>query len=339
VNDEELGHALGTALAAPDMQVAPYAGARLRERARRQRTERLAVGGAAALVLVVLVAVGAVRITAALSTPSIAAAAQASPVRMLHTPLTIRMGPEAQKIKWPPCDAGSPNRRGNFCQKGPIMDVDEVAELKATDREVSVRMQPDDATMLELYTRPQQRSDLVVQVGTRSLPARYDEGVLRITTPTPARAEAFVATAGPYRPVARTGPGPLDHHLQVHRAQSSCHDSKLGLFRQVGQCLTLGTPFVSIGDADLEVHRPDRSGSGWSVSIAPTGSTRDGLARWTAAHVGEQIYYVIPDPTGKSMGYAINPATVTTVRGRMTTIEIPVPDAGAALALISRMRS
>jgi hypothetical protein len=173
------------------------------------------------------------------------------------------------------------------------------------------------------------------------LPARYGDGILRITAPTPAQADALVAAAGPYRPVARTGPGPLDRRrLEVVLAHSTCHDGEGGLWRQVGQCITLEKdPVVSIVDADLEVHRPDRSGSDWTVSVGLSKSNRDTLARWTAAHVGQHIYYMLPDPAGKNGGHAINPATVTRVQGRMTTIEIPVPDAGAAMALISRMRS
>ena len=62
---------------------------------------------------------------------------------------------------------------------GPLYHVDEVAGLQVTDGEVAARMLPDDARMVELYTRPRQRPDLVVQVGSRSLPARGSADPLR----------------------------------------------------------------------------------------------------------------------------------------------------------------
>jgi hypothetical protein len=331
VNEEELGHVLGTALAPPDLQVMPYAGARLRERARRQRAGRLAAGSAAALVLVVLAAFGAVRITTARSTPSVAAAAKASPVRMLHTSLAIWLGPEAQQDAWPPCGSQPP------CPELPISTLSVVAELRVTGNQVAARMLPDDATMFELYTHPKQRADLVARVGSRSLPARYADGVVRITAPTAAQAAALAAAAGSYRPVAPTGPGPLDREpLQMYAVQSTCHSGPEGLWRLVGQCLTAGAdPVISIRDADLRLRR---SGSEWTLAVGLNRPDRDTLARWTAAHAGQQILYMIP--RGKSLGpEPVNASSVTRVSGRMTSIEIPVPDAGAGMALISRLRS
>lgn len=356
MNDEELGRALGTALAAPDLEAAPYAGARLRERARRQRAQRLAVGSAAALVLVVLAAFGAVRVVAdrpaggtAAAAPTgsvlvpageLAAAAAASPVRRLHTELSLWLGPEGRKIQWPPCapPGADPRQPVRYCQRVQIDSWDELAELTVTDGEIGARLLPDDATILELYTRPQQRSDLLIRVGSRSLPARYENGVVRMTAPTAAQADAFVAAAGPYRPAGKTGPGPLTTHLDVVAAYSWCHSGPEGLWRQVGQCLTTdGHPVISVGDADLQVRR---SGADWTVRIGLGKADRNTLAQWSAGHVGQRILYMVPlvNPAGY-VGLDVNPATVTTVSGRMTTIDIPVPDAGAASALISRLRS
>jgi hypothetical protein len=122
--------------------------------------------------------------------------------------------------------------------------------------------------------------------------------------------------------------------LEVRPAFSMCRTGPTGLWRQVGQCLSADVPVVSVRQAELQVFR---SGSSWSVRIGLVAADRDKLGRWSAAHVGQQIVYVVPRL--QDGGRDANPATVTTVRGRTTTIEIPVLDAGDAVALISRFRS
>jgi hypothetical protein len=333
VNDDELGRALGTALAAPEVLPAADAGARLRARAHRERTERWMAGGVAVLVLAILAAAGVVRIAAVGPAPT--AAAGPSTLRMLHTSLDVWLGPKAAKIPWPPCGAQG------YCPPLPILTMDQVAGLRTTATgQVVVRLMPDRARMFELYTRPVQWSDLQIRVGARSLPATYSDGILRATAPTAAQAEELVAALGLYQPVGRTGPGRLDKPLQVYAADSICRGTNAGpegLWRQVGQCLAASMA-VSIDDANVEVHGPDGHGSGWSVTIDAAGPARERLARWSAANLGQQVVYGIPDPAYPSGGYVENEATITVVRGEMTSIRIPVLNEAAAQALVSRLR-
>jgi hypothetical protein len=347
VNDEELGRMLGTALAAPPLQAAPDAGVRLRARAHRRRTERLASGAAVAVVLVLLTTLGAVRIATdrpapgiPTATPSVvgpeelATAAASSPVRRLHTPLTLWLGPDAQKIQWPPCGPGNPGQPVYYCQKRLMMFWDEVAELRVTGSEVAARLLPADAANLERVVHPMQRSDLVVRLdtGSRSLRARYTDGVVQMTAPTSAQAHSFVAAARPYRPRIRTGPGPLQTRLQVRPASSVCRDGQPGLWRE---CLSSGQPVVATRTADLQVLR---TGPRWTLRIGLTAADTTTLARWSAGHVGQRILYMAPRADG-GVGMTVDQAILTTVPGRMTSIEIPVIDAGDALVLISRLRA
>jgi hypothetical protein len=327
VNDDELGRALATALAAPDVQAAPDAGAKLRARARRQQTRQWLVGGALTAVLAVLVALGAVRAAPA-SDPAPVAAGPSLGHSLLRVPLAVQLDP--------PCPKAS------TCAPLPVLTIDEVRAVRVIDLPergavVEVTLTGDDDRTVARTPLPQQ-ADLTAGAGALSYPATYRPGTLRIRVPTPRLADQLVALLGPYEPVARTGPGRLDRPLQVWLVVGSggplCSDidgvpHTLAVNRP-GECLLLTGPAVTIDAADVRVVPPTAGvGGDWVVSLVPSGPARRALADWSARHVGRRVAVGID-------GRLVGPAPV--LAGGLWSLEIPVADRDAAVAVVSRMR-
>jgi hypothetical protein len=327
VNDDELGRALATALAAPDVQAAPDAGAKLRARARRQRAQQWAVGAAVTAVLAVLLGLGLIRAPSELAPVATGVSYGHS---LLRVPLAVQLSPVPCPI---PVSAG--------CPPPPVVTLDEVLGLRVTELPesgaiVEVTLTRDDDRTMARTPLPQQ-AQLTAVAGTLSYPAMFRPNIVRIRVPTPELADELVALLAPYQPVARTGPGRLDRPLQVWWVRAAgaplCavtfdipHTSKVN---RLGECLFLAGPVVTIDAADVRIRPPSVGGADWVVTVDPSGPARRALADWTAGHAGQRIAVGVA-------GQLVGPAPE--LAGTLSSLEIPVADRGYAVAVVSRMR-
>jgi hypothetical protein len=342
MNDDELGRALGTALAAPELPAVPDAGARLRRRATRRRTERRIIGGSVLAVLALLVTIDVVRVTTGVPPPGRTASdPSAAGYSRLTTPLTIASASGPFGI-WPnPCPAPP----GLRCETSPALTVDEVAglstaELPERGAVVIVTLTADDAATLREIGAGEPGFSLDVRVARAVFRATLAGGRLRIQVKSPRAAEQLIADVGPIRlPAPRTGPGPLDAPLQIWTAttfapglcQVSPSNRGVLVANRPGECLVLTGPAVSINSVtDIQLVPPDQTNGTWQVwiELGPPATTE--LDRYTATHVGSRVAFVVG-------GHLVG--GTPTIQGRFsTTIEVPVADRASADFLISRLR-
>jgi hypothetical protein len=323
VNDDDLGRALATALAVPDVQPVPDAGAKLRARARRQQARHRAVGGALTAVLAVLVALGVSRVPATDRTP--VATGHDYGHSLLRVPLTVQLEDQCRK------PATCPS----------LLTLDEVLGLRVTDLPelgavVEVTLTRDDDRTLARTPLPQ-TANLSAVADTLSYPATYLPNTVRIRVPTAELADELVAVLAPYRPEARAGSGRLTRPLQVWSVvaagQPFC-DITLGIphtleVNRLGECLSLAGPVVTVDSADVVIRPPETDGADWTVVVGPAGPARQALAEWTTRHAGQRVALGVA-------GLLVGP-TVQVERGQ-TVLEIAVADRGYAEAVVSRMR-
>jgi hypothetical protein len=337
MNDDELGQALGTALAAPEVTAAPDAGARLRTRARRARSAR-AVGGAVVVTLAVLLTIGVVRAIGG-DAPATPTAAPAAGYRLLTTPLTLnRPGPAPSPG---PCTAGAELRCGPAA-----LVVDEVAGLSTTDLPergvvIVITLTATDAATLRAVVATGPGRTVSVRVGQGGYQATVVADRLRIPMPNTQDADALVAELGPFRPSApRTGPGRLDLPLQIWTVAGtpafpcrlSAAQPGVLVVNTVEECLVLHGPALSLGTADLEVRPPDAGSPGWRVLVGVDPADRPGLAAYTRAQTGKRVAFV-------AGGRLLSETGSPTIEGQFsTTFELVVDDRAGADALISRLR-
>lgn len=337
MNDDELGRALGIALAGTDLRATPDAGPRLRARARRTRTRYAVLGGAMAAVVVLLLGVGLLRMITSPGpgTPA-ASPGPESGVRRLTTPLAVRLAAGTGTCV---TDAGLK------CLPAASLTVDEVAGLRAVDQPgpaatVVVTLTTDDLYTLVGVAGNGPDTALEVRIGAgRPLPAALADDEIRIRVASPADAADTVDLLGPYPPPApRTGPGPLDVPLEIWVVTEStvgpCRVSSAGpgvlVVERGGECLVLRGPGVRLRSADLRLTEPDRSDSAWRVSVGVPPADRAALTAYTRAHSGERIVYVAG---GRVIGGAPDVATE-----RSASVRIPVADRVSAEALVGRLR-
>ncbi|HEY6747205.1 MAG TPA: hypothetical protein VI357_15985 [Mycobacteriales bacterium] len=337
MKDEELGQALGTALAAPEVTAAPDAGARLRARARRARTERLAAGGAVVVVLALLVAVGVVRGVGggARSTP---VASPPAGLSRLTTPLTVALAQVTPEHDGAGCGTGS----GLRCvPPAAALTVDEVvglstSELPESGAFVQVALTATDAGTLAMM----EGASLTAGVGTASYPADLPGGdVLRIRVPTPRMGQELVDELGPVRlGPPRTGPGRLGRPLQIwtvrksDRSPCAVSPARAGVLvvNRGSECLVLTGPELTIDSADLELVPPQDIGPQRLVSVGLTGPVSDQFTRYTARHVGDRAAFV-------AGGHLLSSPPV--LQGPISgSFEIQAPDRAGAEALVTRLR-
>lgn len=332
MNDDELGRALRTALAPPAVTPAGDAGARLRARARRARTERLAVGGAVVLVLAVLLTVAAVRGIGGPPAPT--AAVPAVGHRLLTTPLVLnRYGPAPSPG---PCTAGAQATCGPA-----VLVVDEVAGLRTTDLPerggiVEITLTAADAATLRAAIGPGPDATLSVGVGQGGYFAQLKGDVLRVPMASTQSADAFVTELGPVAPPPpRTGPGRLELPVQLWTVTGSaatpCPVAAAPpgtlVLNRAGECLTLTGPGLVIATADLQLSPPPEAGQGWQVSV---GTDDAGLRRYTAAHVGDRVAFVAGGHVYGSVPVIEGPIS--------SSIAISFPDRDSAVAFLGRLR-
>lgn len=339
MNDEELGRALGTALAAPDLTAAPDAGPRLRIRARRERTGRLAVGGTVVLVLAVLLTVGLVRGIG--GSPTAPVAAPATGFRMLTTPMTVNaFGPAPSPG---PCTAGAEQECGPAA-----LIVDQVDGLSTTyllerGAVVMVSLTATDAATLRAALAPGPGDSVSVTVGQGSYQGLVVGDGLRIPMPSAQDADAFVAELGPVPLAApRTGPGRLDRQLQLwtvaDTAASPCRlrAARPGVLvvNTPDACLVLHGPALSLGSADLQVLPPDAGNQVvWRVQVGVDPADRAALAAFTRAQTGNQVAFVAGGRLLPGVGTPV-------IQGEFSTgIELTAADRVGAYALVTRLRS
>jgi hypothetical protein len=320
MNDDELGRALGTALAAPELVPTPDAGARLRGRAHRARTERLAVGGTSVLVLALLLTIGVIRGTGggAPTTPTASPATASFGFSRLRTPLTVAAG----VVRFTTDEVTSIR----------------VSPLPESGVTVAVTLTATDMRTLTSLLGPGRRGD-VLAGAEEVFPADATATGLRIRVPTPRLTDELVASLAPYRPVARTGAGRLDVPLQLWTVTASAAGSCSGdaapsgtlLVDRIGECLTLRGPGASIGSADLGI-RPASGAAdpSWVVTVGVSGPEAAVLAAYTGGHVRDRVAFVAG---GRLVG------AVPEREGALGSgVEIAVTDRDEAVALVSRLR-
>jgi hypothetical protein len=281
MNDEKLGRALGTALAAPDVQARPDAGPLLRGRAARQRRERGLAGGSFVLVLGVLLAVGVVRGMGG-GAPTTPAAGRPTGFSRLSTPLTVvAADPPASTCTAPPS--------GTRCGTAPLLTVDMITGLTTTDlpeRDVAVTItltSTDGALLSRLTSHPGYERIAVLVAGSTPLPATATGDRLRVTTDSTQTADRLVRALGPVALTApRLGPGPLTRPLRVRVATAvpgvPCRLTSDGsgavVLNRARSCLATRVPDINRG-AGIVVRSGDLSvravaGDLWGVRIVPT---------------------------------------------------------------------
>lgn len=320
MNDEELGHALGTALVPPPVQPVADAGIRLRARARRRRRDHLLAAGSLVTVLGVLLAVAVVRTGGggAPATPVAGPATGSYGFSRLRVPLTVAAGAlrfstdEVAAIKVTP-----------LLESGVIVAV----TLTATDTQTLTGL---------LGLGPDGR---ILAGAGESFPADRTGAELRIRVPTPRLATELVTTLAPYRPVARTGPGRLGIPLQLwtvtDAAAGPCPSTPpvrgTLVTDRAGACLTLRGPGVSIGTAELRLQPdPGTGGPAWIVAVYPSAADAAALAAYTGGHVGDRVAFV-------AGGRLVGP--VPELEGPFSAgLQIAVTDRDEATALVSRLR-
>jgi hypothetical protein len=338
MNDDELGRALGTVLAAPEVSPAPDAGARLRARAQRARTERLAIGGTVVVVLALLLTVAVVRGTGG-GAPATPTAAPPSGYRLLTTPLTITLPGPAPSPG--PCTAGAELSCGPAA-----LVVDDVAEISTTDLPergvvIVITLTGTDAATLRAVVATGPGRTVSMRVGQSGYVATVATGRLRILMASTQSADAFLAELGPFRPAApRTGPGRLDLPLQIwivaatpaFPCRLSAGQPGVLTVNTVDECLVLHGPELKFGTADLEIRAPDAGSSQWRVVVGLDAADRRAVADYTRAHPGRRIAFVA--------GGRMLPGTGSpTIKGQFSTgFELVVDDRAGADALISRLR-
>lgn len=281
MNDDELGRALGTVLAAPDLHARADAGPRLRERAARQRRDRGMVGGTVVLVFGILLAVGVVRGTGG-GAPTTPAAAPTGFSR-LSTPLAVVAADSPE-----PCPApGQPA----VCKASPLLSVEVVAGWTTSDlpeRGVAVTFTliTGDAAVLESATKHPQYERIQVWAAGEALPATTSRAQLRITADSTQTADRLLTAVDPVPLRApELGPGRLTRPLRVAAASSTAGPPCKVYFSAVPgyavvtraeDCLTLREPDLNGGagfmirSADLSIREfPAQTGS-WSVRVVPS---------------------------------------------------------------------
>lgn len=338
MNDEELGRALGTALAPPAVAAVPDAGARLRSRARRVRTERLALGGTVVVVLAVLLTVGLVRGVG--GTAPAPAAAPAPGYRKLATPLTIAL--RQPLVSKPANCAGELPLR--CVTPASILTVDRVLGVSSSDLpESGAVVEIDLFSADEAAIAGAGERMLVARVGAAEYPVTLDgRGGLRILVLTPRLGAELIDELGPYRPPPpRLGPGRLDVPLQLwavtRSAEQPCAVSAAArdviVAQQQSECLVLTGPGVSLTSADLRLLPPEADQPYWRVAVGLDPADRPALAAFTRAQAGRQIAYVIS-------GRMLTATGAPTVQGEFSTgLEIVFADGRAdAEAFIDRLR-
>lgn len=337
MNDDELGRALGTALAAPEVTAAPDAGARLRARARHARNAR-AVGGTVVVVLAVLLTIGVVRGLGG-GAPTTPTAAPATCYRLLTTPLTIN--PPGPAPSPGPCTAGAELRCGPAA-----LVVDEVAGLSTTDLPergvvIVITLTATDAATLRAVVAAGPGRTVSVRVGQGGYEATVAADRIRILMPSTQDADALIAELGPFRPSApRTGPGRLDLPLQIWTVAAtpafpcrlSAAQPGVLVVSTVDECLVLHGPALKFATADLEIRAPDAGSPQWRVVVGVDAADRPALAAYTRAQTGKRVAFV-------AGGRLLPGAGSPTIEGQFSTaFELVVDDRAGADALISRLR-
>lgn len=337
MNDDELSRALGTALAPPEVVPAADAGSRLRARARRARTERLAVGGTVVLVLAVLLTVGVVRGSG--GGPTAPVAAPATGFRLLTTPMTINAyGPAPSQG---PCTAGAEQQCGPAA-----LVVDQIDGLSTTDLAeqgamVEISLAATDAATLRAAITLGPGNSVSVTVGQGGYWGLVVGDRIRVPMASAHSADLFVTELGPVPLAApRTGPGRLDLQLQLWTvADTPASPCRLRavqpgvlVVNTPDECLVLHGPALSLGSADLEVLPPDAGDAGWRVRVGVDREDRPALAAFTRAQTGKRIAFVV--------GGRLLPGVGTPVtQGEFSTaFELAAADRGAAVALVNRLR-
>lgn len=332
MNDDELGRALSTALAAPEVTAAADAGARLRSRARRARRTQ-AVDGSVVLVLALLIGVGIARAATGGPPPAPAASGPAGGSR-LTTPLTVT--PLGTRGPYRPCTAVAGTRCGAVG-----LTVTEIAGLSTSELPergaiVLISLTGDDAGTLAAVTVAAGGQQLTVEVGAARYGATAARGQLRIRVDDPRAADDLVAGLGAVPlPAPRTGPGRLDVPLQLWTVTGSSSTSCILtatvpdrlLVNRAAECLTLTGPAATIGSADLELVPPTDNERDWLVSVEPDGEQLDS---YSGAHVGDRVAFV-------AGGHVYGGAPE--IEGRIAgQVSIAFRDRVSAVALISRLR-
>lgn len=338
MNDDELGRALSTALAPPAVATAGDAGARLRARARRARTEQLAVGGTVVLVLAVLLALGLVRGIGGAAAPS-PAAAEPVGFHRLTTPLTVALTHQVHEVTGT-CAAGP---RLRCVPPSTVLTVDEVvglavSELPERGALVLATLTAVDAATVAAVTEGESGESLTIGVGKGSYPAAVVDGVIRIRTPTPRIASGLVDELDPVAPrPARTGPGRFDVPLQIwevaSQTASPCRVSPATkgvlVADTAGTCLVLTGPALSIDAAVVETVPPQAANEGWMVTLELGPDDARRMGDFSSRHTESDIWYVVG---GRLISGGHYGERLTTLFG------IGVPDEASAASLIDRLR-
>ena len=328
MNDEELGRALGTALAAPELTAAPDAGARLRTRARRRRTEVAVLSTVVVAVLGLLVGVGVVRATTGAPPPDSVAAGPVTGLSRLSTTLYVDVSRGADS-----CINVDPRCATTTLTLADITGVS-TSELPESGAIVLLTLTGDDAATLRGVAVGDR--ELTVRAAELTYPATAPLGQLRINVGSPRAAAELVSTLGPVRaPAPRTGPGRLDVPLELWNVVGTdsepCSPVSTAPDRLVtdraGVCLTLAGPGLSIDTADLELTAPAEPGQDWLVSVGGVGIELD---RFTSEHVGDRIAFVAGGRV-----YGGTPELVSVISQQF---QIPFSDRASAEALITRLR-
>lgn len=325
MNEDELGRTLGTALAAPELRVAPGAGAALRGRARRDRGRR-AVLAATAAVAAVAVVLGVARWA---PTPAPTAAPPPAGVTFLGTPFTV--GPTPRDC--------TPDT-GTKCAPRSEITVDEVRSLRAAAGTVQVALTYTDIATLYGVTTGGSGAALDVRIGSGPpLAAQLSAEGLLLPRGAAGAAAATIAALQP-RPVGRvrTGAGSLEVPLELWSVDSAtagpCRSPTSRPGRLVvdlsGECLTLTGPGVRIRSATLEVAAPDADLPGWRVTLDLGPADAAALQAWTRSRVEKLVAFVLGGRKVASTPLVTAPLS--------TSWWITADDRAAAEALIARLR-
>ena len=289
MNDEDLGRALGTALAAPRILPVADAGSRLRARAHRPRVRQAPVAG---LATVAVLLTGAVLIRSAAGGSAApdqsAASGTAAGVLRLANPVLIgRVGPCTR----------DPGVRCPAVASVTFDQVQQVETVSDPGLAVVLTRRPPDRYPLTALAGNGSDTRLVVRIaGGLDLPATVqDEGdAVRIRTDDPAAVLDRLGAAPV--PPARLGPGPLDVPLELRAVTRSevglCPAGGPGVV-QSGECLVLAGSGLRLSSADLSILPPVGEDPAWKVLVRVDPADRPGLAAYTRAHAGQRIAFAV----------------------------------------------
>lgn len=328
MNDEELGHALGTALTGPDLHAVPTAGARLRARAARDRTRRTALGAAAAVVAVLL-AVGLVRWVAPAPAPT-AATWSGGPARLTE-PLRFSAAVPVPAITCPsdgPIDCRSPEW---------FRTVDEVLDLRVVEAEIRVTLAPEDLAVVRSVagrSSPAAR----VRIGGAEHPLTLRGAEVAIAVPDRAAGEAMIDALGPVPPpVPRPGPGPLTGPLELWVVDEERFSGLPCWYRPVDastmRAFDTADGCVAVTGPPLRFESVDglRVLDGGRVEVVPVAADRAALRAFTTRYTGRAVAYVVD-------GRMLEPMPV--IQAPFSeSLEIGFPDHRAATSFAARLRS